>query len=157
MLQRSSACCTRRWSHKARDYRGRYFLLWGPLNTKYLVFCNLTCWANLTGCSLVADSEGISFIAGVAVTGGEMVCHGARGPGTTDARTGIFTFVPHTGQVAGTLLVDGTLWLALSVGISLQAWQAGTGGCLVPLTADGIEATGTRPAGINDLWLGGSG
>ena len=59
--------------------------------------------------------------------------------------------------MAGTLLVDGALWLALSVGISLQAWQAGTGGCLVPLTADGIEATGTRPAGINDLWLGGSG
>ena len=83
-----------------------------------------------------------------------MVCHRARGSGATDPRTGIFTFVPQTGQVPGTLLVDGTLWLALSVGIALQAWQAGTGSCLVPLTADSIEATGTRAAGINYLRLG---
>ena len=83
-----------------------------------------------------------------------MVCHGARGSGATDPGAGIFTFVPHTGQVPGTLLVDGTLGLALSVGIALQAWQAGTGCCLVPLTADSIETTGTRAAGINDLRLG---
>ena len=83
-----------------------------------------------------------------------MVCHGARSCRATDPGTGIFTFVPETGQVAGTLLVDGTLGLALSIGISLQAWQAGTGCCLVPLTAGCIETTGTWSAGINDLWLG---
>ena len=83
-----------------------------------------------------------------------MVCHRARGSGATDPGAGISTFVPDTGQVAGTLLVDGALWLALSVGISLQSGQAGTGGGLVPLRADSIETTGTWSAGINDLWLG---
>ena len=83
-----------------------------------------------------------------------MVCHRARGSGATDPGAGIFTFVPHTGQVGGTLLVDGTLWLALSVGISLQAWQAGTGCRQVPLSADSIETAGTWSAGIYDLWLG---
>ena len=90
----------------------------------------------------------------MTLTGGEMVCHRARSCLTTDPGTGIFTFVPQTGQVSGTLLVDGTLWLALSIGISLQAWQAGTGCCLVPLSAGSIETTGTGSAGINDLWLG---
>ena len=83
-----------------------------------------------------------------------MVCHRARSSGATDPGTGISTLVPHTGQVAGTLLVDGTLGLALSVGISLQSGQAGTGRGLVPLSADSIETTGAWSAGINDLWLG---
>ena len=54
----------------------------------------------------------------------------------------------------GTLWVGGTLWLALNVGISLETWQTGTGCCLVPLSADSIEAAGTWSAGIYDLWLG---
>ena len=83
-----------------------------------------------------------------------MVCHRAGGSGATDPGAGIFTFVGQTGQVAGTLLVDGALWLALSVGISLQARQAGTGCRQVPLSADSIEAAGTWSAGINDLRLG---
>ena len=85
-----------------------------------------------------------------------MVCHRARSSGATDPGTGISTLVPHTGQVAGTLLVDGTLGLALSVGISLQSGQAGTGRGLVPLSADSVQSTGTGSAGIYPLRQGSS-
>ena len=80
-----------------------------------------------------------------------MVGHRAGGLGATHSWAGVPALVLHTGEVPSTLLVDGALRLALSVRISLQPRQTGTGGRLVPLSADSIEAAGTWSAGINDL------
>ena len=69
--------------------------------TLYLVKFNLTC------CLLVTDSEGISFIARVTPTGGEMVGDGALCPGAAHSWTRVSTLVLDTGKVTGTLLEGG--------------------------------------------------
>ena len=109
---------------------------------------------NLTCSSLVTNSEGVSFISRVTPTGWEMVGDGALGLGATDSRTGVPTLVFNTGQVTRTLLVDGTLGLALNVRVALEAGQAGAGRGLVPLSADGVQSAGTGPAGICPLRQG---
>ena len=67
---------------------------------------------------------------------------------TTGSRTGIHAFVSDTGQVTGTLLVDGTLRFALSIRVTLQARDTGAGSSPVPLLADCIDTTGTWSAGV---------
>ena len=71
--------------------------------------------------------------------------------GATGSRTGIHAFVPDTGQVCGTLLVDGALRFTLSVWVTQQARDTGASSCPAPLFADSINPTGTRSAGVNYL------
>ena len=66
----------------------------------------------------------------------------------TGSRTGIHAFVSDTGQVTGTLLVDGTLRFALSIRITLEARNTGAGSSPVPLLANSIDTTGTWSAGV---------
>ena len=68
--------------------------------------------------------------------------------GATGSRTGIHALVSDTGQVTGTLLVDGTLRFALSIRITLESRNTGAGSSPVPLLANCIDTTGTWSAGV---------
>jgi hypothetical protein len=72
----------------------------------------------------------------------------------THTGTGIHALVAHTGQHVGTVGIDGALWLALHIGVALEAGQAGAGRRTATVPAFSIDTAGRRPAGVNDLWSG---
>jgi hypothetical protein len=72
----------------------------------------------------------------------------------THPGTGIHALVAHAGQHVRTVRVDGALWLALHIGVALEARQAGAGGRPAPLPAFSVNTAGRRPAGVNDLGSG---
>ena len=48
------------------------------------------------------------------------------GMSSTHSWTWVYAFVVDTGQVSGTLRVDGTLMSTLNIGVSLESWIADT-------------------------------
>ena len=66
-------------------------------------------------------------------------------------RTRVNTVLIDAREVAGTLSIDDTLWLALNVGVASVVPDAGAGGGLAPVRALGIDAARTRVAGLNLL------
>ena len=100
----------------------------------------------------VADPEGVSNIARIANTVGVVVSHRARGISATYSWTGVLALLRDTRKMCWTLLVDGALWLALNVRVSLKTRQTRTGRRLVSFIAHSIGPTRRWVARINDLW-----
>ena len=63
----------------------------------------------------------------------------ARCSDATDPRTGVNTLVSNTCQGGGAVRVDGALWLALNVGVALQAGVTRAGSRPVPVGALSID------------------
>ena len=112
---------------------------------------DLTCGWRIT------CSEGVSNEAGVTCALGPVTLDPAGGSDPTHPGARVHTLVADTGKSLGTVGVDGTLGLALDVGIALEARVAGARGRLVSVRALGIDATRTGSAGINDLRSRGGG
>ena len=80
-----------------------------------------------------------------------MVLGETRSMRATGSGTRIHAFVSDTGQMTGTLLVDGTLRFAFSIWITLKSRNTGAGCSPVSLFADCIDTTGTWSAWVYDL------
>ena len=66
-----------------------------------------------------ARTECISCVSWVTSADWIVVINRACGMDATDSRTRISTFLLYTGQIRGTLLVDGTFWFTFNVWVAL--------------------------------------
>ena len=67
----------------------------------------------------------------------------------TNSRTRVFALLRDASQVGWTFLVDGALWLAFNIGVSLETRQTLARGCPGSLIALGIDAAWRGVARIN--------
>ena len=75
----------------------------------------------------------------------------------THSRTRVFALLRDASQVGWTLLVDGALWLAFNIGITLKTRQALTRSCSGPFITNCIDATRRWIARVDNFrpwWLG---
>ena len=75
----------------------------------------------------------------------------------TNSRTRVFALLRDASQVGWTLLVDGALWLAFNIGVTLKTRQALTRSCSGPFIANCIDTTRRWIAGVDNFrpwWLG---
>ena len=82
-----------------------------------------------------------------------MILHAARRMHAAHPRTRVNTVLIDAREVAGTLSIDDTLWLALNVGVASVVPDAGAGGRLAAgLGADCIDTAGRGVARLFNLY-----
>lgn len=106
----------------------------------------LTCRWRIACCEWVTNQ---SWIASALRT---VVLDPARCSHSTHPGTWVHTLVPDTGQVLGTVGVDGTFWFAFNIGVALEARVTCARGSLVSIGAFSIDTTWRWSTWVNDLW-----
>ena len=112
-----------------------YHLLFASLDSIHMTQCCavLTCWRRVT------CRERVSNISRVTGAHWAVGLDPAGGSQPTDPWTWVNTLVSNTCQGGGAVRVDGALWLALNVGVALQAGVTRAGGRPVPIGALSID------------------
>ena len=116
-----------------------------PWKTPLKIVFELTC------CSKSADPKWITEVSWITGAAWIVISYRAFGMGATHSRTGILALIGYASQVSGALLVEGALWLALCVRVSLQTRKTDTCSCIVSVPAFCINTARRWIAWVNNL------
>lgn len=96
-------------------------------------------WRRLSCGRWITCRERVSDISRVTGAVRAVTLHPAGGSGPAHPGTGVRALVSNTCQAAGTVGVDGTLWLALNVRVALEPGETSTGGSAISIGALSID------------------
>ena len=103
----------------------------------------------LTSGNSSTANKGVARVSRVTGALSYMVGDMTGGMVATHPWTWVNTVLGHTGQVAGTLCVNETLWFTLDIRVPSVVSDAGTAGRLALLGTDSIDPTGGGVAGLH--------